>query len=78
MLKSKFNKFNLKSSEVLSLEQQRQVRGGFIGAYADCGLGLDGVSCSGGVQCRASDLNGCTCYEADGSVASSASCLQRL
>ena len=78
MLKSKFNNLNFKSNEMLSLEQQRQVKGGFISAYADCGLGLDDVSCSGGVECRATDLNGCTCYNGDGSVASSASCLKRL
>lgn len=78
MLKSTFNKFNLKSDEVLSLEQQRKIRGGFMSAFADCGPGLDDVTCSGGVQCRATDLNGCSCYDSAGEVVSSASCLSKL
>ena len=75
MLKSKLNKFNLKSGEVLSLEQQRQVRGG-LAVSADCDNG-GSVSCSG-YECTARDMLGCSCRDSGGNLTDSSTCITKL
>lgn len=72
MLKSKFENLKLSKVDLLTKDEQRNIRGGLGGAWASCGSDI--VTCTGGSNCDSEDNVGCSCSDSNGNVVMAISC----